>query len=470
MKAINSAGATTASAATKAIPPSKIEILASVNQNPPQLDLLFQKDEISKCLLHHCGDDPMQSFPFYNPPLSPVQRFSKQQSAKLIRQFVHDRMIQLLLLEFHLQKEQVSAFLKQQAPLILDFLTCTPQIPLDTWSTYEKQAINAILIHFRDKGSPLPHALRHIDQYLPSFDPSICMICCQGRYVLHDMEGFLVCNNAKCRHQASNLVEARITYGTGYSNELSWTQNKTVTLHEPLPAVSLLLSTSSLNSTSPNVNASSNAAAATTALLPSAPVGIFAPYASLPGSSGYPNSSHERWLHFCETVEPFRGILAKHVDRNIVEAAEHHLQKHFGITLVRDLTFNNVRDAVKNVWPNHFPAPTNNHFFFVMHVFGFRIPYLAEEDFELASFLFQRTEQLWPYFAGPNSNACFSHSYIIAQIMHLLQRPDIAAFFPFAKEGIRNEQFSKIFDEITKTLLQESTFYSNLPLFDIPSL
>lgn len=431
--------------------PSKIELAAQFNQNPPDFQQLLQHDEISNCLLRAFSSSTRSDS---------VQQFSRLAAERDIRGFLKHRMTQLLLLEFEQHRQPASAFLKTTAPLVLQFLESTPLIPFSSWSVYEKQAINSILLFFRDANLPLPPLLKHIDQHLPSFDPAVCMICCQGRYVLQDSEGFLICNNDKCGHQASNLVESRITYGTGYSNELSWTQNKTVTLYEPLPAVSLLLLASS---SSPTTTTTTTTSANTTS--PSFPSAIFSPYPPLPGSAGFTNVSHERCLHFHESMQPFRGQFYKIINQSVIESLVKHLQSHLQITLIRDLSFPVVRDALRHVWPENNPSPpTNNHVFFALHVLGYSIPYLPEQDYELANFLYQRTEQLWPYYSGGAGGPCLSHSYVVAQIMHLLDRPDIATFFPYAKEGIRNEQFARIFSHIMKHLQEPSTFYSNMPL------
>ena len=424
--------------------PPKIDTLLALQTT--DLQVLLDRDEISRCLRDVCSEEEDR----LPKKKDTVRRFAQKQASRDILDFLHHRMKQLLRLEFQKHQDQVSFLLRKKNPDLLQFLESISPFP--AWTDYERSSVQKILLFFRDCERTLPPVLKHIDQQLPSFDPSVCMVCCTGNYVLQDSEGFLVCTNPKCRHQAANLVESRITYGTGYSNELSWTQNKSVTLHEPLPAVSLFLGTTA--------TATATSSAQNTVNPQLLPVGLFAPYPALPGSTGFPNSSHERWLHFCDCTDAFRGIFTECLSREIVSSAVDTLANEHNITLIRDLQVPVVRDTLKHLL-NTTIHPPQVHF--LMHVMGFQFPQLSKEEFELASFLFQRTEQLWPVFAAPN--CCFSHSFVISRIFQLLDREDIAAFFPYAKEGVRNETFTKVFQQITGMLDEKSTFYSNLPMF-----
>lgn len=428
-----------------------------MNQNPPDLRPLLEQDEISRCLLKH-----LRAATSTRNDL--VRRFSNNEFVSEIETFLEARMAQLLLLEFRAYREAAAPFFQKHAPKTLEFLNSAQIVSSDQWPAIERKAINTILLFFRDRELPLPSTLKHIDQYLPSFDPSVCMSCAKGRYVLQDSEGFLVCNNQACRHQTFYLVESRITYGTGYSNELSWTQNKTVTLHEPLPAVSLLLSAAAAAAASTTTTSASAAVKNPQAFFEAnsafIPQGMFAAHPPQPGTQGFQNTSHERLMHFYECMDPFCGRFYRPVDRVHVEAVVDLLAKQ-GITLIRDLSIVCVRDALKSV--TGCSAPHSNSVIYIMHVLGCPIPHLPSEMVETAAFLFQRIEQLWSFYSG-GSAACFSHAFVVNQIMTLLGYTDIAAYFPFPKDGARTEIFQRILKQVTDLLQEKSTYHSNMPL------
>jgi hypothetical protein len=162
-------------------------------------------------------------------------------------------------------------------------------------------------------------------------------------------------------------------------------------------------------------------------------------------------------------MEPFRGKYFRPVDQPIVEAVVNYLQRHQGITKVRDITFPLVRDVMKQLYAPQSWTPHPNSVFFVMNVMGHTLPTITDQEFEQAAFLYQRMEQLWNQYSGSGPNSCFSHAFVVSHIWTTLGRPEIAPYFSYPKEGNRTEHFTKVFRTILQTLQDTSTHYSTLP-------
>ena len=277
------------------------------------------------------------------------------------------------------------------------------------------------------------------------------MRCGRARYILHSEEGCFLCENPACRHQLMQMVESRVSCGTGYSNELCVLHSKNVIL--PVPARSrVLLACPSAPSAAP-------AAAPAAAQLMGVVQSVFACLPSAggaasggaAGSGGGSSQNHERLAHFRELLAPFRGPPRQSVPRHVVVAVARKLAER-RVVLVQDLRFSMVRALLKDAGYSHYISRTCA----VMYAMGHVFPYMTDETEELFCHLFQRIEQLWTMHSGGVRTVCFQYNYVLHQLCLHTGHPEFLPYLQQLKDLGKQSMYDEILQRVLRTLLAPS--------------
>lgn len=315
-----------------------------------------------------------------------------------------------------------------------------PPLAPAVWAAYESAALQTLQFFYRNKRAP--GLFRELDALVPFLDPSICLQCGRDRYVLFGDEGCFLCNNPHCRHQVLQLVESRVSCGTGYSNELCILQGKSVITQGA--AQVLVLRPPASSSSSASVSPAFPGPSATTAVFGSAPTVVCQQQTS---------QASERLQHFRELLEPFRGTIRAGVPRHVVQAVVQKLTER-RVVLSQDLRYATVRALLKETGYNQYMGRTHT----VMQILGHAMPYMTDETEELLCHLFQKVEQLWQRFCGDAKSLCFQYHFMLQQLCIYTGHREFLPYIPVCKDGSKQTLYEDVLRRVLQVLQSPSVW------------
>lgn len=253
----------------------------------------------------------------------------------------------------------------------------------------------------------------------------LCQACGVGTYVLFEDDVVLVCENPKCGHQATIMVEAKAPSvgggggGAAFSNEMV------------MPDLT--------HSTAPQ------------------------------------HSQYERMFHFKEMLEPFRSAQSKPIPEVVMEAVRYQIRKE-KITVATDIDYEKMRDILKilnetGICKHNKPNKSckecgYNNYFGQIHTInaalGIKVPYMTDQLADLFCFLFSKIEPKWALFCPEERNNCINYYYIFRQLCILTDQTQFLPYIP----ALRDVAKKRVLDSIWKPIcaLDDLAYFPSVTL------